>query len=30
VIDAVQRGDISPSRWRIYGEICDELARVRY
>ena len=30
VIDAVQRGDISASRWRIYGEICDELARVRY
>jgi ribosome biogenesis GTPase / thiamine phosphate phosphatase len=30
VVDAVQRGDISASRWRIYGEICDELARVRY
>jgi ribosome biogenesis GTPase / thiamine phosphate phosphatase len=27
VMAAVQRGDISPSRWRIYGEICDELAR---
>jgi ribosome biogenesis GTPase len=27
VVAAVQRGDISPSRWRIYGEICDELAR---
>jgi ribosome biogenesis GTPase len=24
---AVERGQISPSRWRIYGEICDELAR---
>ena len=27
VIAAVQRGDVSASRWRIYGEICDELAR---
>jgi ribosome biogenesis GTPase len=27
VIAAVQSGDISASRWRIYGEICDELAR---
>ena len=30
VIDAVERGEVSASRWRIYGEICDELARVRY
>jgi ribosome biogenesis GTPase / thiamine phosphate phosphatase len=30
VLAAVQRGDISASRWRIYGEICDELARERY
>ncbi len=30
VIAAVERGEISPSRWRIYGEICDELARERY
>ena len=30
VIAAVERGEISASRWRIYGEICDELARVRY
>lgn len=30
VIAAVERGDISASRWRIYGEICDELARERY
>jgi ribosome biogenesis GTPase len=30
VIAAVQRGDIIASRWRIYGEICDELARERY
>ena len=27
---AVARGDISPSRWRIYGEICDELARTKW
>ena len=27
---AVTRGDISPSRWRIYGEICDELARTKW
>ena len=27
VIAAVERGDVSASRWRIYGEICDELAR---
>jgi ribosome biogenesis GTPase len=27
VIAAVERGEISASRWRIYGEISDELAR---
>jgi ribosome biogenesis GTPase len=30
VIAAVERGEISASRWRIYGEIADELARERY
>jgi ribosome biogenesis GTPase len=30
VIAAVERGEISASRWRIYGEIADELARQRY
>ena len=30
VITAVERGDISASRWRIYGEICDELARTTW
>ncbi|HET9822459.1 MAG TPA: ribosome small subunit-dependent GTPase A [Burkholderiaceae bacterium] len=30
VIAAVERGEISASRWRIYGEICDELARERW
>lgn len=30
VAAAVARGDISPSRWRIYGEICDELARTKW
>ena len=30
VLAAVERGDISASRWRIYGEICDELARERW
>jgi ribosome biogenesis GTPase len=30
VIAALERGEISPSRWRIYGEICDELARERW
>lgn len=30
VIEAVERGDVSASRWRIYGEICDELARERW
>jgi ribosome biogenesis GTPase len=27
---AVERGEISESRWRIYGEILDELARTRW
>jgi ribosome biogenesis GTPase len=30
VIAAVERGEVSTSRWRIYGEICDELARERW
>jgi ribosome biogenesis GTPase len=30
VLAAVERGEISASRWRIYGEICDELARERH
>jgi ribosome biogenesis GTPase len=30
VIAAVERGEINPSRWRIYGEIADELARERW
>lgn len=30
VIAAVERGEISASRWRIYGEIRDELERERY
>jgi len=30
VIAAVERGEVSASRWRIYGEICDELARERF
>ena len=30
VLAAVERGEISPSRWRIYGEICDELAREKW
>jgi ribosome biogenesis GTPase / thiamine phosphate phosphatase len=30
VIAAVERGDVSASRWRIYGEICDELARTTW
>jgi ribosome biogenesis GTPase / thiamine phosphate phosphatase len=30
VIAALERGEISPSRWRIYGEIADELARTSY
>ena len=30
VVAAVERGEISASRWRIYGEICDELARTKW
>ena len=30
IIAAVERGEISASRWRIYGEICDELARTKW
>lgn len=30
VIAAVERGEVSASRWRIYGEICDELAREKW
>jgi ribosome biogenesis GTPase len=30
VIAAVEQDQISASRWRIYGEICDELARQRW
>jgi ribosome biogenesis GTPase len=30
VIAAVERGEISASRWRIYGEICDELVRTKW
>ena len=30
VAAAVASGEISPSRWRIYGEICDELARTKW
>ena len=30
VIAAVERGEISASRWRIYGEICNELARTKW
>jgi ribosome biogenesis GTPase len=30
VIAAVERGEVSTSRWRIYGEICDELARTKW
>jgi ribosome biogenesis GTPase len=30
VIAAVERGEISASRLRIYGEICDELARTKW
>jgi len=30
VAAAVERGEVSPSRWRIYGEICDELARTKW
>ena len=30
VLAAVERGEISSARWRIYGEICDELARTKW
>jgi len=30
VLAAVERGEVRASRWRIYGEICDELARERW
>jgi ribosome biogenesis GTPase / thiamine phosphate phosphatase len=30
VAAAVERGDVSPARWRIYGEILDELQRTRW
>ena len=30
VIAAVERGEVSASRWRIYGELMDELARTRW
>lgn len=30
VIAAVERGEVSASRWRIYGELLDELARTRW
>ena len=30
VIAAVERGEVSASRWRIYGEIADELARTKW
>ncbi|HEY6133192.1 MAG TPA: ribosome small subunit-dependent GTPase A [Rubrivivax sp.] len=30
VRDAVERGEISPSRYRIYGELFDELSRERW
>lgn len=30
VLAAVERGEVSANRWRIYGEICDELARERW
>ncbi len=30
VIAAVERGEISASRWRIYGELMDELARHKW
>jgi ribosome biogenesis GTPase len=30
VLAAVERREISASRWRIYGEICDELARTTW
>jgi ribosome biogenesis GTPase len=30
VLAAVEHGEVSASRWRIYGEICDELAREKW
>ncbi|ABM95867.1 ribosome small subunit-dependent GTPase A [Methylibium petroleiphilum] len=30
VIAAVERGDVSASRWRIYGDLLDERARTRW
>jgi ribosome biogenesis GTPase / thiamine phosphate phosphatase len=30
VLAAVERGEVSASRWRIYGEICDDLARTKW
>ena len=30
VIAAVERGELSTSRWRIYGDLLDELARTRW
>jgi ribosome biogenesis GTPase len=30
VISAMDRGELSASRWRIYGELLDELARTRW
>ena len=30
VVAAVERGELSASRWRIYGELLDELARTRW
>jgi ribosome biogenesis GTPase len=30
VIAAVERGEVSASRWRIYGELMDEVGRTRW
>ena len=30
VTAALERGEVSASRWRIYAEICDELARTKW
>ena len=30
VLAAVEKGEISESRWRIYGEIHDELTQTRW
>jgi len=30
VIAAVERGDVSASRWRLYGELYEELSRPRW